>query len=88
MATEHPTAEFHYVYILLSKCEPNRRYVGLTANLQSRLKAHNAGHVSHTRKFRPWIIETAIAFREPQKATKFEKYLKSHSGRAFSSKHF
>ena len=33
-------------------------------------------------------IETAIAFRSKEKASAFEKYLKSHSGRAFAKKHF
>ncbi|MGB2938555.1 MAG: GIY-YIG nuclease family protein, partial [Phycisphaerae bacterium] len=43
---------------------------------------------SHTSKFRPWQIETAVAFRSKGKAVAFEQYLKSHSGRAFAKKHF
>jgi len=34
-----------------------------------------------------WQIEAAIAFRSREKGAAFEKYLKSHSGRAFASKH-
>jgi len=79
---------FHYVYILQSEKAPQRFYTGFTENLESRLKAHNSGQVSHTSKYRPWKIETAIAFRSRKKAAAFEKYLKSHSGRAFASKHF
>ena len=79
---------FHYVYVLVSKKDPNRHYIGLTDDLESRLKAHNWGQVPYTSKYRPWKIETAIAFRSHQKAIAFEKYLKSHSGRAFASKHF
>ncbi len=30
----------------------------------------------------------AIGFRERDKAATFERYLKTHSGRAFSKKHF
>jgi putative endonuclease len=56
--------------------------------LSARLKAHNSGQNHHTAKLRPWEIETAIAFRSKEKALSFEKYLKSHSGRAFSKKHF
>jgi predicted GIY-YIG superfamily endonuclease len=78
---------FHYVYILSSLDEPSRHYTGLTDDLQSRLRAHNAGQVPHTAKYRPWRIETAIAFQTREKAAAFEKYLKSHSGRAFASKH-
>ena len=73
---------FHYVYILTREMDETRHYTGLTQDLEARLKAHNAGQVPHTSKYRPWKIETAIAFRSKEKATAFEKYLKSHSGRA------
>ncbi|MFZ5572692.1 MAG: GIY-YIG nuclease family protein [Thermodesulfobacteriota bacterium] len=79
---------FHYVYILTSKAAPSRHYTGLTGNLENRLQSHNSGQVPHTAKYKPWQIETAIAFRSREKALAFEKYLKSHSGRAFASKHF
>lgn len=79
---------FHYVYILTSEADETHHYTGLTENLESRLKTHNRGHVPHTSKHLPWRIETAIAFRSHEKATEFEKYLKSHSGRAFAMKHF
>jgi predicted GIY-YIG superfamily endonuclease len=79
---------FHYVYILVSENEPERHYTGLTDNLEKRLAAHNAGQCAHTAKYRPWKIETAIAFRSREKAAEFERHLKSHSGRAFASKHF
>jgi putative endonuclease len=79
---------FHYVYVLVSQCDNTRHYTGLTQDLQSRLQAHNAGQVPHTAKYRPWVVETAIAFRSREKAVAFESYLKSHSGRAFAAKHF
>jgi len=78
----------HYVYILTSQKSPDKHYTGLTQNLEDRLKSHNAGQVKHSSKHRPWQLETAIAFRCREKAAEFEKYLKSHSGRAFASKHF
>jgi putative endonuclease len=59
-----------------------------TQDLEARLLAHNSGQVSHTSKYRPWQIETAIAFRSREKAAAFESHLKSHSGRAFATKHF
>jgi predicted GIY-YIG superfamily endonuclease len=79
---------FHYVYILVSETDSSRHYTGLTQDLEARLLAHNAGQVSHTSKFRPWRIENAFAFRSREKAATFERYLKSHSGRAFAIKHF
>ena len=81
-------AAFHYVYILVSTTNPARHYTGLTDNLASRLKAHNAGQLPYTSKYKPWSIDLAIAFRSRSKARKFETYLKSHSGQAFASKHF
>ncbi|WP_027554619.1 GIY-YIG nuclease family protein [Bradyrhizobium sp. Cp5.3] len=75
-----------YVYILRSKSDPDRYYIGLTSDLRARLKKHNAGEVSHTSKFTPWELKTYIAFSEEQQAIAFEKYLKSASGRAFAKK--
>jgi len=79
---------FHYVYILVSDRDPTRHYTGSTDDLSERLRKHNEGGCPHTAKHRPWRIETAVAFRSPEKAASFERYLKSHSGRAFASKHF
>jgi predicted GIY-YIG superfamily endonuclease len=78
----------HHVYILVSESHPGKHYTGLTANLGARLASHNSGQVPLTSKFRPWRIETTVAFRSRQKARAFETYLKSHSGRAFAKKHF
>ena len=79
---------FTYVYVLISETYVTHRYTGLTNDLEARLKSHNHGNNPHTSKYRPWKIETAIAFRSREKAAAFERYLKSHSGRAFASKHF
>ena len=78
--------DFFYVYILQSESSVQYFYVGFTEDLQDRLKTHNAGHVPHTIKFRPWQIKTAIAFTERQRAIEFERYLKTASGRAFAKK--
>jgi predicted GIY-YIG superfamily endonuclease len=80
-------ATFHYVYILVSKSHPERHYTGRTKDLQSRLTAHNRGQLPYSSKHKPWFIDTAIAFRSQAKARAFEKYLKTHSGRAFAAKH-
>jgi predicted GIY-YIG superfamily endonuclease len=75
-----------YVYILESVAEPERHYVGSTNDLKARFKAHNEGRVPHTAKFKPWQLNTYIAFSDEARAVAFEKYLKSHSGRAFARK--
>ncbi len=73
-----------YVYILQSVENPERHYVGATADLRARLQKHNAGGVAHTSKHAPWTIKTYIAFTDKTRAFAFEKYLKSGSGRAFA----
>ena len=75
-----------YVYILRSLDDRERYYIGITGDLRSRLKKHNAGDVSHTSKYAPWEIKTYIAFGDEKQAFAFEKYLKSPSGRAFTKK--
>ena len=83
-----PTSHFHYVYILRDVATGKRHYTGVTHDLQERLAMHNAGHVPHTSKFAPWYIETAIAFRDKEKAFAYERYLKTGAGRAYAIKHF
>ncbi|OGU77042.1 MAG: excinuclease ABC subunit C [Ignavibacteria bacterium RBG_16_34_14] len=79
---------YYYVYILQSKNYPDKFYIGYTTNIKKRIVEHNEGSVTYTSKYKPWKINLVIAFVDKQKALSFEKYLKSHSGRAFSKKHF
>ena len=80
--------KFYYVYLLIDVATGTHRYTGVTEDLQTRLAKHNAGEVPHTSKFKPWKIETAIAFSSKEKAVAFEDYLKSGSGREFAKHHF
>lgn len=78
----------HYAYILKSISEPSQTYIGYTSDLKQRLKDHNSGKSLHTSKYKPWKLEFYCAFNNKYKALEFEKYLKSHSGKAFTKKHF
>jgi len=80
--------DFYYVYISLVWRMPKRHYIGITRDLPSRLAKHNRGKCPHTTKHKPWKIETAVAFRSEAKARRFERYLKTGSGREFSRRHF
>jgi putative endonuclease len=80
-------AHYFYVYILTSISDPRHHYTGFTEDLPERLKHHNTGSCPHTAKFKPWQIETAVAFTSRKKALAFEAYLKSGSGREFSRRH-
>ncbi|MEA3475665.1 MAG: GIY-YIG nuclease family protein [Candidatus Cloacimonadota bacterium] len=78
----------YYTYIIESKTVPTKKYIGYTSDLKKRLNAHNSGNCKFTSKYKPWKINTYIAFIDREKAMKFEKYLKSGSGHAFTKKHF
>ncbi len=75
-----------YVCILQSESDQKRFYSGITSDVETRLRAHSAGDVRHTAKYKPWRVKTYIAFADDSKAYAFEKYLKSGSGRAFAKK--
>ena len=76
------------VYILKTK-KDNRYYKGYTSlNVYERLKQHNLGNCKYTKKYKPWEIEFYCMFNDKIKAIKFEKYLKTASGIAFSRKRF
>lgn len=77
-----------YVYILETVNGPKHFYAGSTLDLRTRLKDHNAGKSFHTAKLRPWKLRWYCAFEHPADAERFELYLKSASGRAFSKRHF
>ena len=78
----------HHVYLLRSDKCPDNYYKGYTRNINKRLSEHNQGKVKSTTAHKPWHLQTVISFNFEEKAHQFEQYLKSHSGRAFSSKHF
>ena len=75
-----------YVYIIRSVADARQEYVGATEKLKQRLTDHNAGKSTHTANFLPWELLWYSAFPDKHKALEFEKYLKSHTGRAFSKK--
>jgi len=79
---------YYYVYILQSIKYPENYYTGFTNDIKKRIVKHNNGEVPHTSKYKPWRIKNVMSFTDKDKALAFEKYLKSHSGRAFAKKHF
>jgi predicted GIY-YIG superfamily endonuclease len=64
-----------------------RYYTGVTADVASRLSAHNAGRCTHTADGRPWEIDIVVEFTDETRALKLERYLKSGSGVAFAKRH-
>ena len=78
----------YYVYLIQSETFPDQRYIGYTDNIEKRLKDHNNGHSTHTRKYKPWKLISFHAFSDKEKARKFEYYLNTGSGKAFAAKRF
>ncbi len=78
-----------YVYLLKSKVDPSRIYVGFTNNFERCLNEHNnLDEPSWTKRYMPWELKTYLSFENEKLARQFEIYLKSHSGKAFLKKHF
>jgi len=76
----------HYVYVLVMS--NNQYYVGSTTDLKKRIEKHNEGGVPSTAKYRPLKLVWYSAFFDLKKATDFEDYLKTASGKAFRNKRF
>ncbi len=76
----------YYVYILLGK--HSFHYTGITDNLSKRIKEHNFGNSIATKAYRPLRVVWYCAFSDRPSAARFEKYLKTGSGRAFTRRHF
>jgi putative endonuclease len=70
----------YFVYVLWSE-KLQKRYVGHTQNIESRLIEHNSGKVHFTRAGVPWKIIYTEEYSSRSEAMKREKFLKSGRGR-------
>ena len=77
-----------FVYVLKNTNRVPDFYIGLSSDVKARLSDHNAGHCPHTAVRRPWQLHVLVEFSDEQRAVRFERYLKSGSGRAFAKRHF
>jgi len=75
----------HFVYVIES-INFKKRYVGLTINIENRLKEHNAGKTTSNKAFRPYKLIYSEKVDSVFLARKREKYLKSAAGRSFLKK--
>jgi putative endonuclease len=67
----------YYVYLLRSKKDPFHKYIGFTEDLRTRVADHNEGKNPSTSPFRPWHLQTYLAFSLKKQALSFEKHIKS-----------
>lgn len=77
-----------FVYVLRSVNEPSHFYVGLASDVDDRLADHNSGKWPSPARWRPWRQHVVTEFADQLTAARFDRYLKSGSGRAFSRRHF
>ena len=75
----------YYVYLLADV--DKRFYIGYSHDLRKRLKYHESGDVTTTKKYHQPKLVWYCAFTNKKKALDFEKYLKVGSGHAFAHKH-
>jgi len=69
-----------FVYILYSSGF-DRYYVGMSNDIEKRLKEHNEGWSKSTRPYRPWRLVFSEGFKTRNEARVREKYLKTAAGR-------
>ena len=74
-----------YVYILESLID-SKHYIGMTNDIENRLREHNSGNVAATKGRIPLRLISFIAVKNQTKAAELEQYMKSGSGRAFAAK--
>lgn len=76
-----------YTYVLKSR-EKNYIYVGLTNNLERRIKEHNSGKQKTTRSYAPFDLIHSEELKTRLKARDREKYLKSGCGKEWIKEKF
>ncbi|MBX7151804.1 GIY-YIG nuclease family protein [bacterium] len=77
----------HFVYVLWSD-KLNKRYIGMTDNIDRRVSQHNSGGNQSTKNGRPWIIIFTESFEAKTEAASREKYLKLGIGREWLDKNY
>jgi Predicted endonuclease containing a URI domain len=73
---------YYYVYVLRSE-KDRMFYTGYTADVENRLRQHNAGQVESTASRRPLVLIYWEACLNQQDATRREKYLKTTWGKRY-----
>lgn len=71
-----------YVYVLKS-INHYRFYVGMTTDVEKRLKEHNSGKTKSTKGYLPWLIVLVEEYPARLEARKREVYLKSGVGKEY-----
>jgi putative endonuclease len=65
-----------FVYVLLSRTQPKRTYVGWTLDLDRRVAQHNGGTGAKTTRGGKWVLVYAESCRTRNQAMRREVFLK------------
>jgi putative endonuclease len=76
-----------FVYVIKSKVD-NRFYVGLTENVERRLKEHNGGKTRSTKPYVPWELCFFETFNTRSEARSREVYFKSGVGKEYIKRYW
>lgn len=71
-----------HVYVLRSQ-KDNKRYVGMTNDVEKRLEQHQSGKVKSTKNRRPLQLVYTEEFETREEASKKELFFKSGKGREY-----
>lgn len=66
------------LYVLKSQSR-ERTYIGITQDVEKRLRQHNRGFVQSTKAYRPYIVVHTEIFSSMREARQEELKLKHHS---------
>jgi len=72
-----------FITYVLKSNSAKKSYVGVTDNIERRLREHNSGKNFYTKRYAPWEVIHAESFDSFEKARSREKFLKTTSGRRF-----
>ncbi len=76
-----------FVTYILKSDILDRYYVGYTSDINERLKKHNSGGSTWTRRGIPWKIVFVKKFVNKREAMQFERYLKKMKSRRILEKY-
>ena len=77
-----------YTIYILRSLSAKKSYVGVTDNIERRIKEHNNGKHFYTKRHVPWEVIHTEEYPSFQEARNREKYLKTTSGRRVMKKIF
>ncbi|MDA0323863.1 MAG: GIY-YIG nuclease family protein [Verrucomicrobia bacterium] len=69
----------YYVYILRSRKNPAKTYIGISDDVPTRVKKHNDSGTKYTATHRSWELVAIVGVPSKSHAARLEKYFKTGS---------